>query len=48
MWELETLQWRSAKYHDYNLLMIDVLITGFIVFLSDFVTQTVNEEIDQE
>ena len=36
----------SAKYHDYNLLMIDVLITGFIVFLSSFVAQTVNEEID--
>ena len=36
----------SAKYHDYNLLMIDVMITGFIVFLSSFVAQTVNEEID--
>ena len=36
----------SAKYHDYNLLMIDVLITGFIVFFSSFVAQTVNEEID--
>ena len=36
----------SAKYHDYNLLMVDVLITGFIVFLSSFIAQTVNEEID--
>ena len=36
----------SVKYHAYNLLMIDVLITGFIVFLSSFVAQTVNEEID--
>jgi len=36
----------SAKYHDYNLLMIDVLITGFAVFLSSFIAQTVNEQID--
>ena len=34
----------SAKYHDYNLLMIDVLITGFIVFLSSFVAQTVKNQ----
>lgn len=36
----------AAKYHDYNLLMIDVLITGFAVFASSFVAQTINEEID--
>ena len=37
----------SAKYHDYNLLMIDVLITGVHRFFkSSFVAQTVNEEID--
>ncbi len=36
----------SAKYHDYNLLMIDVLITGFVVFIGSFIAQTVNEEID--
>ena len=40
------MSYESARYHDYNLLMIDVLITGFIVFLSSFVAQTVNEEID--
>ena len=36
----------SAKYHDYNLLMVDVLITGFAVFLSSFIAQIVNEQID--
>lgn len=36
----------SAKYHDYNLLMISVLITGFAVFVGSFAAQTVNEEID--
>ena len=36
----------SAKYHDYNLLMVDVLLTGFAVFLGSFIAQTVNEMID--
>lgn len=36
----------SAKYHDYNLLMLDVLITGLVVFLGSFLAQTINEEID--
>ena len=36
----------SAKYHDYNLLMVTVLITGIAVFIGSFVAQTVNEEID--
>ena len=36
----------AAKYHDYNLLMVDVLITGFAVFVSSFIAQTINEEID--
>ena len=36
----------SAKYHDYNLLMITVLITGIAVFIGSFIAQTVNEEID--
>ncbi len=36
----------SAKYHDYNLLMISVLITGILVFVSSFIAQTINEEID--
>lgn len=36
----------AAKYHDYNLLMVVVLITGFAVFAGSFIAQTVNEEID--
>lgn len=36
----------SAKYHDYNMLMLTVLITGAFVFIASFVAQTVNEEID--
>lgn len=36
----------SAKYHDYNMLMVIVLITGFFVFVSSFAAQTINEEID--
>jgi ABC-type dipeptide/oligopeptide/nickel transport systems, permease components len=36
----------SAKYHDYNLLMIDVLITGLVVFAGSFIAQAVNERID--
>lgn len=36
----------SAKYHDYNLLMLIVLITGFLVVISSFIAQSVNERID--
>lgn len=36
----------SAKYHDYNLLMISVLITGLAVFAGSFIAQIINEEID--
>ncbi len=36
----------SAKYHDYNMLMLTVLITGAFVFIASFVAQTINEEID--
>lgn len=36
----------SAKYHDYNMLMVVVLITGFFIFVSSFIAQTINEEID--
>ena len=36
----------SAKYHDYNLLMLMVLITGAKVMLSSLVAQAVNEVID--
>lgn len=36
----------SAKYHDYNLLMADVLITGLVVFAGSFIAQAANEVID--
>lgn len=36
----------SAKYHDYNLLMLVVLITGALVILSSIIAQTINEVID--
>lgn len=36
----------SAKYHDYNLLMIIVIITGALVILTSLIAQTVNEIID--
>ena len=36
----------SAKYHDYNLLMVTVLLTGMAVFAGSFIAQTVNEGID--
>jgi peptide/nickel transport system permease protein len=36
----------SAKYHDYNLLMVMVLITGAMVILTGMTAQFVNEIID--
>lgn len=36
----------SAKYHDYNLLMLIVLFTGFIVIFFSLLAQTINELID--
>lgn len=36
----------SAKYHDYNLLMLMVLLTGTLVIVSSLAAQTVNELID--
>lgn len=36
----------SAKYHDYNLLMLVVLITGILVIASSLIAQSINEVID--
>ncbi|MDR1375927.1 MAG: ABC transporter permease [Synergistaceae bacterium] len=36
----------SAKYHDYNLLMLMVLITGVLVTVSSLAGQMINERID--
>lgn len=43
---LGSLSVESAKYHDYNLLMILVLITGVLVVASSIIAQFVNEAID--
>lgn len=36
----------SAKYHDYNLLMLLTLLTGAVVLLSSIVAQALNERLD--
>lgn len=36
----------STKYHDYNLLMLVVLVTGVMVILSSIIAQSINEVID--
>ena len=41
-----SLSVESAKYHDYNLLMILVLITGSLVVISSIIAQLINEIID--
>ncbi|WP_397538821.1 ABC transporter permease [Rummeliibacillus pycnus] len=43
---LGTLSFESAKYHDYNLLMILCLITGIIVISCNTLGQIINERID--
>lgn len=37
----------SAKYHDYNLLMIIVMMTGAVVIGSGLIAQAVSERIDR-
>ena len=43
---LGALSVESAKYHDYNLLTLLVLITGVLVITSSIIAQFVNEAID--
>lgn len=43
---LGTLCFESAKYHDYNLLMVLCLITGTLVVISNMVAQSVAGRID--
>lgn len=43
---LGTLSFESAKYHDYNLLMILCLITGIVVIFFNIIGQIVSEKID--
>ena len=41
-----TLIFESAKYHDYNMLMILSIITGIIVLISNMIAQIINIRID--
>lgn len=43
---LGTLCFESAKYHDYNMLMVLCLITGVAVILANMLSQAVNHRID--
>ena len=43
---LGTLCFESAKYHDYNMLMVLCLITGIAVILANMLSQAVNHWID--
>lgn len=41
-----TLSYESARFQDYNLLMILCILSGIIVILSNLIAQAVNEQID--
>lgn len=40
------LSYESARYHDYNLLMVLCLLTGIMVILCNLIGQIINEHID--
>lgn len=42
-----TLSFESAKYHDYNMLMVLTIITGITVIIGNIIGQTISEKIDQ-
>lgn len=41
-----TLSYESARYQDYNLLMVICLLSGALVILCNMIAQTINEQID--
>ena len=41
-----TLSYESARYQDYNLLMLLCLLSGALVILCNLIAQTINEQID--
>lgn len=41
-----TLAFESAKYHDYNMLMVICLMTGILVILSSNLADMINKRID--
>ncbi len=42
-----TLSFESAKYHDYNMLMVLVLITGIIIIAGNMIGEIISERIDR-
>ena len=40
------LSYESARYHDYNLLMVLCMMTGILVILCNLTGQIINEKID--
>ena len=40
------LSYESARYHDYNLLMLLCMMSGILVIFCNIVSQTINEQID--
>ena len=43
---LGSLSFESAKYHDYNMLMVLSLLTGLVVVVFNMIAQIVDEKID--
>lgn len=41
-----TLSYESARYHDYNLLMVLCMLTGAVVIFCNMLGQMINERID--
>ncbi|MBQ8812951.1 MAG: ABC transporter permease [Lachnospiraceae bacterium] len=41
-----TLSYESARYQDYNLLMILCILSGIVVILCNMIAQVINERID--
>ena len=41
-----TLSYESARYHDYNMLMILCMMTGILVIFCNLIGQIINEHID--
>ncbi len=43
---LGTLSYESARYQDYNLLMVLCIMSGILVIVCNMIAQTINERID--
>lgn len=41
-----TLSYESARFHDYNLLMLLCMLTGILVIFCNMASQVINEQID--